>query len=173
MTCLECHYKLTSKHHYNRCFTVVMGSTVKQDLSDLSKFRPMMTFGLCGCTVIFLLEIKKNTQKYIKAVLAHYSDAKEIMRVYENHYHTNSDFLIIIKLPILYVQQSGKWCETVDNTFENNIKGHNIKIHQIPYSTYYIQGELGYRSSLYFRLNKNQKLEFSDDYGRYKCINDL
>ena len=62
-------------------------------------FKPLMTFGLCGCTAMIMVFFDKIENQCYKVVLGHHPEKEEIKKWYSHYYNNEYNIVIIIKSP--------------------------------------------------------------------------
>jgi len=167
LICDHCKAEIISQIHRDRCNTVSMYG-IKQSIIS-AEFKPMMTYGLDGCTAILMVFFRKGTNECYKAVLGHHPIKENIIVWYNRYYTDEYNIVTIIKTPIKYEKEGERWITKVSNQeyWVSNIKKINCRLILEPYSTKGIEGESPnlFRSSLYFKMNPGPK--YSDLNGTY------
>jgi hypothetical protein len=60
-------------------------------------FKPMMTFGLCGCTALLMVFFTKDTNTVFKVVLGHDPSKESILSWFTRYYTEDYNIVTIIK----------------------------------------------------------------------------
>ena len=160
--CDHCKAEIISQIHRDRCDTVSMHE-IKESIISV-EFKPMMTYGLGGCTAILMVFFRKGTNECYKVVLGHDPIKENIIKWYNRYYTDIYNIVTIIKTPLKYEKEGEKWIEKVSNQeyWVSNIRKINCRLILEPYS---IEGKSPFRSSLYFKMNPGPK--YSDLNGTY------
>ena len=155
--CNICHYNIISTKHKNTCITVNMFEYKSQNY--LTDFKPMMTYGLCGCTTF--IAISDNLVHFY-----HHPTETFVKRKLQKICNNNNILKIIIKLPISYIMRNNKFVEFISIELFKNIHDNIIFI---PYSTSANLCDIySSNSSLNLRKNKKDVFEYTDNYGIWK-----
>ena len=170
LICQLCNHTITSQEHHTTCNTIMM-CDIKESIVS-SEFKPMMTFGLGGCTVLLMVFFTKDTNSVCNIVFGHHYSKNTILEWFTNYYKEEYNIIIIIKTPGEYENKNGKWYMVAKEPeyWHSNIKKDNLKIIIEPYNlsqTYH--GNNVFNSTLYFKTQP--KLQYSDCNGRYIDIN--
>jgi hypothetical protein len=95
LKCQSCRYPVTSEEHMHRCITSSMYQVNQRLMSD--NFKPMMTFGLCGCTALLMVFFTKDTNTVFKVVLGHDPSKESILSWFTRYYTEDYNIVTIIK----------------------------------------------------------------------------
>jgi len=166
LRCQACNNLITSPEHREKCSTSGMYD-VKVSFID-SEFKPMMTFGLAGCTALLMVFFTKDTNIVYKVVLGHHPQKEEILKWFTKYYSEDYNIITIIKTPGNYQKEGERWnmVATYQEYWVENITKDNCKLILEPYE---IDGNRQFNSSLYFKMQPGPK--YSDIYGTYIDIN--
>ncbi len=170
LTCQACFYLVTSPEHRDRCSTSSMYEVKESIISP--EFKPMMTFGLNGCTALLMVYFTKDTNIVYKVVLGHHPIKENILSWFTKYYKDNYNIVTIIKTPEDYQKEAEKWVTVAKNNeyWVSNITKDNCKLILEPYSLSQMASDkTKFNSSLYFKMRPGPK--YSDNYGRYIDIN--
>ncbi len=162
MECQSCYNPINSLIHSNKCITVMMDQIKESIIS--AEFKPMMTFGLGGCTAILMVFFTKDTNIPYKVVLGHSPDKIQILHWFEQYYHNDYNIVSVIKTP-------GEWTQ-IDGKYELKVEyekyfDFNCKLIFEPYKKLIDLSDI-FNSSLYFKMDPIPK--YSDRYGGYHDI---
>jgi hypothetical protein len=129
----------------------------------MSDFKPMMTFGLRGCTAILMVFFTKDTDTVYKVVLGHHPNTTDILAWFNSNYTEDYNIITIVKTPEEYVRDGERWAIIGKNQdyWMSTIVKDNCKLIIEPYSMSHDE----YNSTLYFRMKPDP--EYTDKYGRY------
>jgi len=173
MICDHCKNEITSQIHRDSCNTVSMHG-IKESIISV-EFKPMMTYGLGGCTAILMVFFRKGTNECYKVVLGHTPIKENIIKWYNRYYTDIYNIVTIIKTPLKYEKEGENWIEKVSNQeyWVSNIRKINCRLILEPYSTTEEEEEeeeegkspFRFRSSLYFKMSPGPK--YSDLNGTY------
>ena len=136
------------------------------------EFKPMMTYGLGGCTVLLMVYFTKDTNKVYKVVLGHHPEKEYILSWFTRYYTLYYNIVTIIKTPGEYIKEGEHWITKGDNQeyWISNITKDNCKLILEPYNlNKRFNDKTKFNSSLYFKMQPGPK--YSDNYGRYIDIN--
>ncbi len=160
-----CFTPITSLVHISSCITVGMFDERREFISD--HFRPVMTFGLCGCTTMIIAIFDEKYGKCLSVVLAHDPFVSTIIRIFKRYYNCDNYFVVIIKDPNKYIKVNDKWIEEPQHKeyILEHIYQPNVHLHFVPYNTNKQQRASNFMSSLYVVM-RNGKGQYSDNYGR-------
>lgn len=161
LICQNCFTFINSKKHQNNCSTVNMYQLVKKDF-PLKK--PMMTYGLCGCSSLILID-----KYYNRVIFGHHPFKNEVLKwIFENYYSSfENEYTLILKIP-------GRYCKDINGKYvikgddEEYWKGNlgnlkNLKMVIEPYNLNTLTGDK-YNSNLYFKMI-NENLFYTNNYG--------
>lgn len=167
LRCCMCNMPITSTVHATECTMITMCQEKYQCVGSPSDFKPMMTFGLGGCTAI-IIAIFDTMEACIGVVMAHYPDIANIISTFNKYYNKchNNRLTIVVKSPADWVKIDGKYTEELKykRILDTNIVGDNITVRYIPYSETISFGESVHVRSLYVAL-RDKKLQYTDSYG--------
>ena len=169
LECETCHHPITSQTHAQKCHTTSMYEICEFYISP--EFKPMMTFGLGGCTALLMVFFTKDTNIVYKVVLGHHPIKENILTWFNKYYTQDYNIVIILKTPSNYEKENGKWILVPENKeyWELNIQKDNCKLIIESYNLNCCREDKIYNSTLYFKMNNGPK--YSDIYGRYIDIN--
>ena len=165
--CKNCGYSIISQTHQESCITVPMWGKETQMVSG--KFKPMMTYGLSGCTAIII--VRWTNEQMIDITMAHNPSAHVIKQIFQQKHNFQQKFQVVIKTPEKFYETepgSKKWkTESEDQSFWESTVGsyENVDMTLDLYSKMSMSGD-GYNSTLYVK-KVNGKLVYTDSYGRY------
>ena len=112
--CSICSRGILSKIHKDRCDTIIMWQDREQIIEPGKAFKPMMTFGLGGCTAA-LIAIKEN-KNFIRVMLIHDPSkekvAKYVIQKLNRYRDQKYSSYIIIRGPGEYKKIGTKWYMT-------------------------------------------------------------
>ena len=166
LTCQSCKNSVTSQEHRNMCSTSTMYQ-VKESII-LPDFKPMMTYGLEGCTALLMVFFNKDTNAVYKVVLGHHPIKENILEWFNRYYTQDYNIVTIIKTPEEYIKEGEKWITVKKNQeywISNTIKD-NCKLIIESYSMFIVMSDTTrFNSSLYFKMDPTPK--YSDNYARY------
>jgi hypothetical protein len=170
LECQLCYKPVTSLEHLAKCTTTYMCEINESIISP--DFKPMMTYGLCGCTALLMVFFTTDTNMVYKVVLGHYSIKEDILAWFNKYYTSEYNIITIIKTPGSYVKGiDEKWNLEADNNkywTENMIK-YNCKLILEGYGLEEKNDHVTmFNSSLYFKMSPGPK--YSDNYGVYNDI---
>jgi hypothetical protein len=170
LECQLCHRSILSKEHAERCNTVSMWQT-KEFIID-ETFKPIMTYGLGGCTAFMMVFYDKITNKPYKVVFSRDPSIEEILKVFTRYYSTEYNIAIVIKSPSHYEYVDKKYIKIADDEYFwlSNIKQDNCKLFFEPYSTMINDYDDRYQSESSIYLRMCSDLQYSDAYGLYHSI---
>jgi hypothetical protein len=168
LRCDLCKDSITSQKHRNICNMTCMYQVKKYEMTP--DFKPMMTYGLGGCTALLMVFFTKDTNTVHKVVLGHHPNKENILEWFNYYYTENYNIVTIIKTPEEYVKEGGKWITITSNQeyWILNTKKDNCKLITERYGLNICRDE-EFQSTLYFKMQQGPK--FSDNYGRYIAIN--
>ena len=170
MLCANCGNSILSPKHKNDCLSINMYQLKEQNMPIKKK---MMTYGLCGCTAIIIID-----KKYNRILMGHHPEKNEILKWFLQNYYTSHEYnyIVILKLPGEYIKNDLGKFDFVgrDEKFWKTIfpKNPNLKVIYEPYDlckTISINSKnyFSYNSSLYFRQTDKDSFEYTDKYGRW------
>jgi hypothetical protein len=165
LTCQTCYHFVTSEKHYNSCTDVSMYHITESIIS--TNFKPAMTYGLGGCTVLLMVFFTKDNTP-IKYVLGHHPIKENILTWFQQYYTDEYNIVTIIKTPEEYQKINDKWITKTANEDYWNYHIKKINCHLIlePYSlTTKFNDKTKFNSSLYFIMDKMIP-KYNDCYGR-------
>lgn len=171
--CLNCYYPITHCKHLQTCITVGMWQFKIQQIS-LDKFKPMMTYGLNGCTAVLGAQFNKNNGVFSSILLVH-DPSKDIVRNKIQSYlymYNEAEYVsfIIIRTPIEY---DDKYIEITEN--ESYWEGF-LKFKKTLYSIEPYDRTLSlynnYNNTLHCNM-KGGKLQYSTTDGLWQNIEDI
>ena len=150
--CEYCKNSIISEEHLQQCNTVMMWEIQKYDIT--SNFKPLMTFGLNGCTAILMVFFNKENNNCVRVVLGHHPEKDRIIEWYNKYYTIDFNIVTIIKSPGELIKENEKWImKTEDEKFySDNIK--NCKLIFEPYDMKNIPFN-SFNKSLYFNIYHN------------------
>ena len=172
LECQACYHLVTSPEHRDRCSTSSMYEVKESIIS--SEFKPMMTYGLGGCTALLMVFFTKDTNIVYKVVLGHHPIKENILSWFNKYYTPNYNIVTIIKTPEEYQKEGDKWITVTKNQeyWISNITKDNCKLILEPYTLLHQSNDKKkFASSLYFNMQPGPK--YSNNYGRYIDINYL
>ena len=166
LICQSCYNSVISQIHANKCNTSMMYEIKEFYISP--EFKPMMTFGLGGCTALLMVFFSKDTNQVKKVVLGHHPIKENILKWFQEYYTPDYNIVIIIKIPGEYKKENEKWTLVPKNKeyWELYIQKDNCKL---ILESYNLMMSTDFNNSLYFKINNGPK--YSDIYGRYIDIN--
>jgi len=170
LICQACFHLVTSPEHRDRCNTSSMYQVREFIISP--EFKPMMTYGLGGCTALLMVYFTKDTNMVYKVVLGHHPIKENILLWFTEYYTQDYNIVTIIKTPGEYIKEGEKWIMKGNNQeyWVSNITKDNCKLILEPYDLMQMSDdETKFNSSLYFKMQSGPK--YSDNYGRYIDIN--
>lgn len=172
MICDSCYNPITSEKHHSSCENIEMWQIKKQNVEPTIPFKTMMTYGLGGCTAIIIALFDKITNKPIKVIFGHHPNKDEAFNWFNSNYSSEYNIVTVIKSPGEYVKIDSKWImEATDKLYwEEKIIKSNSKLIIEPYSLSMRINESNFQSSLYCKYI-DEKLQYNDEYGRFKTIN--
>ena len=140
LICMLCNNSILDKKHREHCVTVNMYQKIEIKLSEFTK--PMMTFGLAGCTAIII----KTTDSII---MAHHPEQQQIFRwITDANINSNIEKLYI-KIPHEYEKtHEGKWTAKSTTMFDD------IEVNKI-IESYTVGSNNIYDSTLYCKMIDN------------------
>ena len=170
-SCLICHQPITSSLHSDTCLTVSMWESNQQHVDE--KFKPMMTFGLRGCTA-GLVAIKED-DLFINVFLIHHPSKDIVKQKLENYLRTYIDTkyssFVIIRCPGEWNKNDSQKYNIIpkDIIYWETFLGNNDCIFCIePYS----ESECGFESynkTLHCKM-VNDELHYTNTSGEWKSI---
>lgn len=168
LECQSCYHSVISQIHANRCNTSSMYEIKEFYISP--EFKPMMTFGLGGCTALLMVFFSKDTNQVKKVVLGHHPIKENILKWFREYYTQDYNIVIIIKTPGNYKKVNDfKYYILVpedEEYWELYIQKDNCKL---ILESYNLLESTDFNNSLYFKIKDGPK--YSDIYGRYIDIN--
>ena len=167
LTCQTCYSYVTNQTHNDSCTNISMYQIKESIIS--TNFKPAMTYGLGGCTVLLMVFFTKDTNTPIKYVLGHHPIKEDILKWFHQYYTHQYNIVTIIKSPEEYIKINDKWNTQISNEdyWIYNIKKYNCKLILESYSlNQNSYDKTKFNSSLYFII-KNNITKYSDCYGRY------
>ena len=170
LTCQACRYLLTSLEHENRCSTSSMYEVKESIISP--EFKPMMTYGLSGCTALLMIFFTKDTNIVYKVVLGHHPKKEDILSWFIKYYRPDYNIVTIIKTSGEYQKEGDKWITVANNKdyWISNITKDNCKLILEQYELLVrLDDNTKFNSSLYFKMQPGPK--YSNNYGVYIDIN--
>ena len=170
LQCQVCLNLVTSPEHIDRCNTSSMNEVKESIISP--EFKPMMTYGLGGCTALLMVYFTKDTNIVYKVVLGHHPIKENILLWFIKYYTQDYNIVTIIKTTQKYQKEGDKWITVTENQeyWISNITRDNCKLILEPYNLNKKNGdETKFNSSLYFKMQPGPK--YSDIYGTYIDIN--
>ena len=167
LTCDNCKKFITSDYHNKNCSDVFMGGIIESLIFDA--FKPMMTYGLGGCTALLMVFLTKDNVVH-RVVLGHDASTEKIEEWFIDKYKRGQDYNIVtvIKTPGEYQKDGDSWKLIAKNQeyWDKLIKKNNCKLILEPYSTTrFIGSENSFESTLYFKMNPGP--QYSNNYGKY------
>ncbi len=169
LSCQSCKCFVTSPEHFQKCTNVTMYEIRESIVTP--NFKPMMTYGLGGCTVLLMVFFDKYTKHPFKIVLGHHPDKECILQWFNKLYTDYFDVVTIIKTPETFEKKDEKWITKISNEeFWNDNIGSRCKLILEPYSLFRRFDDITcFESSLYFKMDSIPK--YSNNYGNYININ--
>lgn len=166
LECQSCYHSVISQTHAHKCNTCSMYEIKEFYISP--EFKPMMTFGLGGCTALLMVFFTKDTNIIYKVVLGHHPIKENILTWFNKYYTQDYNIVIIIKTPGEYKKENEKWILVPKNKeyWELYIQKDNCKL---ILESYNLAMSTDFNNSLYFKINNGPK--YSDIYGKYIDIN--
>jgi hypothetical protein len=153
LMCQACYRLITSPEHGDRCSTSMMWEVKESIISP--KFKPMMTYGLGGCTVLLMVFFTKDTNIVYKVVLGHHPIKEDILSWFTEYYTEDYNIVTIIKTPGDHQKDGEKWNMVAINQeyWISNITKDNCKLILEPYSlNQQTDDKTCFNSSLYFKM---------------------
>ena len=161
LVCDSCHHSITSKEHYLLCRTVSMYQIVESYVD--SDFKPMMTFGLGGCTAIIMVFFKSG--KCIKVVMGHHPFRDYITEWYQKYKSDDYNIVIIIKSPGEYIKEDEKYIfKANDEDYYKDLIDYGHLIFE-PYPKSISFDESLFVRTLYFKIDPHPS--YSNKYGGF------
>lgn len=165
LICHSCKHNIISKDHADKCTTVNMFSFVENTLDQLSE-KPMMTYGLGGCTAI-IIGVYKDDQ-LLKVIFGHHPDKNKIAYKLSSTISSNStcQFKVLIKLPGEYRKKDNGYygifptCTSKFSIFKNI---DNISLNFEPY----IIDDNEYCNKQLYLKYENEELKYTTPWGSY------
>lgn len=107
LECQICGYTILSEKHRESCNTVEMWQSSQQDINP--KFKPMMTYGLNGCTAAFMI-VKDNNQ-FIKSMMIHDPEKHKVMNYLKTKLLENKKFqtIVVVRSPGEYQEVNSRY----------------------------------------------------------------
>jgi hypothetical protein len=167
MICDTCHYPITSEKHHSSCVNIEMWQIKEQRFEATTPFKPMMTYGLGGCTAIIIVLFDKMSNEPVNVIFGHHPCKNYAFSWFTEHYSTEYNIVTIIKTPGEYVQIDSKWImEATEKLYwEEKIIRANSKLILEPYSLNMSHDRCNFKTSLYCKFTDS--LQYSDEYGRF------
>jgi hypothetical protein len=169
LSCQSCQCFVTSPEHFKKCTNVTMYELEESIVTP--DFKPMMTYGLGGCTVLLMVFFDKYNKQPFKVVLGHHPDKDYILQWFNKIYTDYFDVVTIIKTPETFEKKDEKWITKISNEkfWNDNIRT-RCKLILEPYSLYRsFDDKTCFESSLYFRMDSMP--QYSNNNGDYITIN--
>jgi len=161
LVCDSCHHSITSEKHYLSCKSVLMYQIVESYVD--SNFKPMMTFGLGGCTAIIIVFF--NSGKCIKIVMGHHPYRDYIIQWYQKYKSDDYNIVIIIKSPGEYLKEDEKYIfKAKDENYYKDLIDCSRLIFE-PYPELISFNESSFVRTLYFKINPQPS--YSNMYGYF------
>lgn len=155
LICYLCNYSIMSSQHCESCDTVTM-CQFKTSNYLLEDFKPLMTYGLNGCTA--LIAINKSSGDII---FCHHPILSQVFDWFDIHYKEKSNYIIIIKSPGDWIKINDKWILVSTNKQELETKFNGSLLILEPYSLN-IDITNNFQSTLYL-FKKNDSLLYNSN----------
>lgn len=168
MNCYVCHKKVTSDLHQQQCIDTQMWCNDEQIFKSEQTFKPMMTYGLGGCTAGLMVVKEKELQK---VMMIHDPNKDKVFKYLNKKIRQNykKEIHIVIRTPGNYVKQKPYFTlksKDHDYWMGFNQENQGVKIKIEPYDLAIRSGCRNYDRELYF-VRKNNKNMYSDQLGRW------
>jgi hypothetical protein len=166
LKCQSCYNPITSTEHEKKCSTCLMFGYKVYEIPEI--FKPIMTYGLGGCTVLLMVFFDKNTNKVIKVVFCHDPVKETILEYFDKYYTSDYNIVTIIKTPGEFHKDGKKWIQLVINQkyWASVIPKYNCKLILEPYNLCIdLCDKTKFKSSLYFKMQPGP--QYSDNSGKY------
>jgi hypothetical protein len=159
LICYNCRSQITSVHHRSHCNTVFMFGLKKSNYLE-PDFKPMMTYGLGGCSVLVMINQSTN-----QIFFGHHPELSQVISWFNNIYNESNQFIVIVKSPGEWVKINEQW--TMVSQFEQKIKNifakPNVNLILEPYNLSQSIDD-NYESSLYL-FKKSDNMVYTDNNG--------
>jgi len=163
--CNTCGSTIKSEYHLEKYNTVKIYQIFEEILTD--NFKPMMTYGLCGCHAFIM--INKNTKDLI---FIHHPFFEMIKIIFNMYYNQSDNFVTILKTPGAWVKEEDDkhWKmksenESIQRQF---LERHNVTVNFVPYSLNQTSEDI-FNSTFYCNY-KNKKFEYKDSQGSINYV---
>ena len=160
MICYKCANPITSQYHRSSCNTVFMFGFKKTNYSN-PDFKPMMTYGLGGCTALVMINRTTN-----EIFFGHHPDFDQTIVWFNDNYNQSNQFDVIVKSPGEWVKTNDQWKmvsksqQQIISTFTKP----NINLILEPYSLNQSHDN-DFESTLYV-FKQSNNIVYTDNYGR-------
>jgi len=157
LICYKCNFSIMSPEHNHLCNTVIMYGLIKSNY--LSKdFKPIMTYGLCGCTAIIVINPVSG-----EIIFGHHPILSQVFNWFNIHCKENANYIIIIKSPGDWIKINDQWILVSNNKqeLETKFSESNYKLIIEPYSCMKIISD-NFQSTLYL-FKENDNLFYNSD----------
>ena len=161
--CEACGDTVIGDTHRERCHTVMMHGIRTFFLDKDAK--PLMTFGLGGCTALLMVFFRADEDAPYKAVLGHTPIEAQVLEWIRRHSNAYDRIATVIRTPGAYVRATPYWELRPENEalwegLGARVEGYSMTDRREPF-----------QSALYFRLAPEP--QYSDVEGRYLPIRPL
>jgi hypothetical protein len=159
MICYNCKSEITSKHHYNKCDTICMFGCKSSNYSK-PDFKPMMTFGLNGCSALVMINQTTN-----QIFFGHHPELSQIISWFNLNYNQSDQFIIIVKSPGDWVKTNEQYImvSNSEQKIKNVFTKPNVNLILEPYDTFVCRNQ--YESLLYL-FKKSDNIVYTNNYGQ-------
>jgi hypothetical protein len=163
MFCYNCKDSIISNQHYKSCNTVNMDSVKTLTFEEL-KNKPLMTYGLGGCTAFIIVN-------EFTVTLGHSSPLSNSKMIKLLEQHMNTAKHIYVKMPTNYVQQPDGMYKHEDDPMFKFLDNSKCKVVKEVYSTGRYDNK--FMTTLYVVHDDicDKKIKYSDIYGRWLTVN--
>lgn len=153
LICMLCGYTILEQAHNDKCITVNMYQKVQINLSEFKK--PMMTYGLGGCTAIIIKTLDL-------VIMAHHPEQRQILQWIMSTEPHNIQKLYI-RLPEEYEQTDTKKYELKSTSIFDDIKYDKI------IERYTIGSNNIYDSTLYCKI-EDSDIKYTNSFGKWSIL---
>ena len=169
LECQICGDTILSEKHRESCNTVEMWQSRQQDFNPI--FKPMMTYGLNGCTASFMI-VKDNNQ-FIKSMMIHDPEKHKVMNYLKIKLLENKKFqtFVVVRSPGKYQEVNSRYeMVPIDLEYWDKFLGTYSKCEYIieGYSLHKSYG-VNYDAALHLKLINNYP-HYTDTWGRWISI---
>lgn len=169
--CFHCGHKITSTEHADCCTTIKMLQFIEKSDTTINelKHKPMMTYGLNGCTAIIILVYKSNEP--FKIIFGHDPDrnnvSKKILETIRKH--ITCTFKVLVKCPGEYRQKDNGYYDFFPKITQERDMLDGIENIDIKYEPYCLATDEYTNKELYLKL-VDKKFMYTDNYSNYVTL---